>query len=167
MTKMALSCVARERCSVSSRLRLTMVSKVLAATSPMFSRMRSKTTITSCTEKPMTVRTAVRNRESTSQPATSPRTLAMPSRNEDIVEHLGDGADAIAQGVGNVAKGKGDKEQDGGRRRQDGQSSGARRLAADGGADTLKAQLGRRAKALLELIERGPLWLRRSISWRG
>ena len=116
--------------------------------------------------KPMTVRAAVRNSESTSQSATSPRTLAMPSSTRTSWSILIDGADAVAQGVGYVAIGKGDECQDGGRRRQDGQSSGARRLATDGGADTFKAQPVAAPKRSSSVATMASL-ASTSMAWRG
>jgi len=73
MMKKAFNCVASERWMVSRTLRLTSISYSSPRRLRLFSRMRSKTTIVSCTENPITVSIAVRNNASTSHPKNSPR----------------------------------------------------------------------------------------------
>ena len=58
--------VFRDRARVSVREKSTTCSKVLWGSLTRFSRIRSKTTMVSWTEKPMTVRTAVTKSESIS-----------------------------------------------------------------------------------------------------
>ena len=84
---MAFSCVASDRCIVSIRLRLAIWVKVSPRYFGAFSRMRSKTTIVSCTEKPMTVSSAVRNSASASQPKMQAEDAEDADRHQEVVEH--------------------------------------------------------------------------------
>ena len=60
-------------------LKLTTLSNASPGNFPTFSRMRSNTTMVSWTEKPTTVRSAVTNSASTSNPATLPRMAHRPT----------------------------------------------------------------------------------------
>ena len=73
-----VSDVLIERESVSVMLAFTASSKGMYGSLWIVSRMRSNTTIVSCTEKPMIVRIAVMKARSTSVPRNSPRSANSP-----------------------------------------------------------------------------------------
>src|SRR5438552_14508441 len=77
--KITVSDVFSERAMVCTRLAFTTWSNVSEVRRCMFSRMRSNTTIESCTEKPTTVNKAVINRASIWKPINQPRIEKTPS----------------------------------------------------------------------------------------
>ena len=77
-----------------------------------FSRMRSKTTIVSWTEKPITVSSAVTNRASTSTSTSNAENGEDAEDDQHVVEHRDQRADAVEERVLGVAEGIGDVEQD-------------------------------------------------------
>ena len=89
-----VSDVLSDRPSVCSRLWLTIAENGSPAWRMRFSRTRSKTTIVSWTEKPMTVSIAVTNRASISRPKSVPQDGEDADDHDDVVEQRGDGGHA-------------------------------------------------------------------------
>ena len=77
--KTRVSEVFSERASVWSRLSFTASANVCFSSRPTVSRMRSKTTMESWTEKPITVSRALMNMTLISVPITLPRIEKMPT----------------------------------------------------------------------------------------
>ena len=107
--------------------------------------MRSNTTMLSCTEKPITVRRAVKEEGVCFPPKIIGEDCLHAKHNEDIVQHGEDGGCAIAEGVIHPAKSIRNISQNRDCRHENGKTCRTGDFRADGCADRSEFQYGDRA----------------------